>query len=86
MEQLRGVEELLAADHHLPLGLEPDVAHQRDERVEDLRDTPAERGRGEVQDPEPVELVGELADLLDQRTPNQVRVVGQGLMTNPYRL
>ena len=45
VHQLRRVEELLAAVDHLPLGVEPDVAHQRDQRVEDLRDAAAERGR-----------------------------------------
>jgi hypothetical protein len=51
VHELGRVEELLAPHHHLPLGLDPDVLHQGDERVEDLGHAAAERGRGDVQDP-----------------------------------
>ena len=44
VHELGRVEELLAAVDHLPLDVEADVAHQRHERVEDLRDAAAERG------------------------------------------
>ena len=50
VHELGGVEELLAPVDHLPLDLEPDVAHQRDQRVEDLRHAAAERGRRQVDD------------------------------------
>ena len=86
MHQLGRVEELLAPDDDLPLRLDADVAHQRHERVEDLGDAAAERGRRQVQHLQPLELLGELVDLLDERAPDKVRVVGQGLVTDPYRL
>ena len=44
------VEELLAAVDDVPVGLEADVAHQRDERVEQLAHPAAERGRRDVRD------------------------------------
>ena len=50
VHHLRRVEELLAAVDHVPLDVEADVLHQRDQRVEDLRDAAAEGGRGQVQD------------------------------------
>ena len=84
--QLGDVVELLAAEHHLPLGVDADVVHQRDQRVEDLRDPAAERRGGEVQDLQPLELGGQLADLLDQRLARHVRVVGQALVADRDRL
>ena len=68
VHQLGDVEELLAAEDHLPVGVEADVAHQRHERVEDLRDAAAERGGAHVQHPLARERLGQLADLLDQAT------------------
>ena len=50
VHQLGDVEELLAPEDHVPVRVEADVAHQRDQRVEDLRDAAAERGRADVQD------------------------------------
>jgi hypothetical protein len=41
VHQLRRVEELLTAEDDLPVGVDPDVAHERHERVEDLRDAAA---------------------------------------------
>ena len=66
VHQLGDVEELLAAEDHPPVGVEADVAHQRHQRVEDLRDAAAERGRADVQHPLAGQRLGELADLLDQ--------------------
>ena len=86
VEALRGVVELLAAEHHLPLGLDAHVVHQRDQRVEDLRHAAAERGRGEVQHPQALEVLGELPDLLDERPAGQVGVVGQALVAYGNRL
>ena len=80
VHQLRRVEELLAAVDHLPLDLEPDVAHQRHERVEDLRDAAAERGGRQVHDAPALQRLGELADLLDERAADDVRVVGEALV------
>ncbi len=51
VHELGRVEELLAPVDHLPLALQPDVAHQRHERVQDLRYPAAERGGGDVHDP-----------------------------------
>ena len=85
MHQLRRVEELLAPVDHLPLDVDADVAHQRDERVEDLRDAAAERRRREVEDALALQRLGELADLLDERPADDVRVVGERLVCRPRR-
>ena len=69
VHQLRRVEELLAPVDDLPLGVEADVAHQRHERVEDLRHAAAERGRRDVDDAQALERLGERADLLDSGRP-----------------
>ena len=45
VDGLRDVEEFVLAEDHLPLGLEARIPHERYERVEDLRDAAAERGR-----------------------------------------
>ena len=66
VHELRRVEELLAPVDDLPLALEPDVLHERDERVEDLGDAAAERGRRDVHDARALQRLGELADLLDR--------------------
>ena len=81
VHQLGRVEELLAPVDHLPLAVQPDVAHQRHERVEDLRDAAAERGRGDVHDALALQRLGELADLLDQLAPADMRVVGERLVS-----
>src|SRR5690606_34866806 len=78
--------ELLAADDHLPLGLDPHVAHERDERVEDLRHAPAERGGAEVEDLQPLQPLGELPDLGDERAADEVGVVREALVTDSDRL
>ena len=66
VDRLRCRKELVGAADDPPLGLEPGVTHQGDERIEDLRDTAAERSRGEVKDALALELGGEPADLLHQ--------------------
>jgi hypothetical protein len=43
VHELRRVEELLAPVDDVPLAVEADVLHERDERVEDLRHPAAER-------------------------------------------
>jgi len=73
------VEELLAPVDDLPLDVDADVLHQRDQRVEDLRDAAAERGRRHVHDPGALQRFGELADLRDLLPAEDVRVVGEGL-------
>ncbi len=86
VHHLGGVEELLAPVDHLPLHLDPDVGHQRHERVEDLRDPAAERGGGEMDDAEPLQPLGPLADLVHQRPPDDARVVGEVLVGDGDRL
>ena len=49
VDRLRDVEELILAVDDAPLGVEPGVAHERDERVEDLGHAAAEGRRREVQ-------------------------------------
>ena len=46
-------EELVAAVHHLPVGVDADAAEQRDVRREQLGDAAAVRGRVEVEHPGP---------------------------------
>ena len=82
VHHLGRVEELLAPVDHLPLDVEPDVDHQRHERVEDLRDAAAERGRRDVQDALALQRLGELADLVDQGAADDVRVVGEALVAD----
>ena len=75
VHELRDVEELLAPEDDVPVRLEPRVAHQGNERVEDLGDAPAHRGRRQVEHPLPPEGLGELLDLLDQRAADEVPVI-----------
>ena len=80
MHQLGRVEELFAAVDHLPLAVQADVAHQRHERVEDLRDAAAEGGGGDVHHALALQRLGQLADFGDQLAPADVRVVGERLV------
>ena len=80
VHQLGRVEELLAPVDHLPLAVQAHVAHQRHERVEDLRDAAAERGRRDVHDPLALQRLGQLADFGDQLPAADVRVVGERLV------
>ena len=86
VEALRGVVELLAAQHHLPFGLDTDVVHERDQRVEDLGDAAAEGGRREVEHAQALKVLRELADLRDQWPSGEVCVVGKALVTDRNRL
>jgi hypothetical protein len=86
VEQLGRVEELLAAHDHLPMRVEAHVAHQRHERVEDLRDPTPEGGRADVQDALPLQVLRQLTDLVDQAAPGQVGVVRQRLAAERYLL
>ena len=80
VEELGRVVELFLAEDHLPVGVEAGVAHQRHDRVEDLRDAAAERGRADVQDAVALERLRERPDLLAQLLAGDVRVVGQRLV------
>ncbi len=86
VHQLGRVEELLAAVDHLPLAVQPHVAHQRHERVEDLRDPAAESRRGDVHHAPPLQRLRQLPDLVDQAPPADVRVVGKLLVAYGYGL
>jgi hypothetical protein len=86
VHQLGRVEELLAAVDHLPLTVEPDVAHQRHERVKDLRDAAAESSRRDVHDAAALERLCELANFRDQLTAADMRVIGECLVANGDRL
>jgi hypothetical protein len=80
VEELGRVEELLFAEDHVPVGVEADVAHQRHDRVEDLRDAAAEGGGADVENPLATQRLRQLADPLDQLFVGDVGVVGQGLL------
>jgi hypothetical protein len=83
VHQLGDVEELLPAEDHAPVDVEADVAHERHQGVEDLRDPPAERGRADVQDALALEGCGKVADLLDQPAAGEMGVVGEGPVAEP---
>jgi hypothetical protein len=78
VHQLGDVEELLAAQDHPPVHVEPHVPHERDQRVEDLRHAAAEGGGAHVQHALALERAGEVPDLLDQPATHEVGVVGEG--------
>ena len=60
------------------MDVEADVPHEWHQGVEDLGHTAAERGGAHVQHPFALEGGSELADLLDQPSPDEMRVVGEG--------
>ena len=75
VEQLRDVEELLAPEDDLPVALEAGVAHQRDQRVEDLGHPAAHRRRAQVQHALAPERLRQRLDLLHERAADQVPVI-----------
>ena len=80
VQQLGRVEELLPAEDHVPVGVDAGVAHQRHDRVEDLRDAPAEGGGADVEHALPLQRLGQLADALGQLLAGDVPVVGERLL------
>src|SRR5205085_1683332 len=58
----------------------PDVAHQRNDCVEDLRNPAAEGGGAHMQDALALEVLRALADFLDRLAPGDVGVVREGLL------
>ena len=60
-------EELVAAVHHLPVGVDADAPEQRHVGGEQLGDAAAVRGGVEVEDPRALERLGQLADAVDRR-------------------
>ena len=79
---LGDVEELVAAEHDLPVGLQAGVVHQGDEAVEDLRDAPAEAGGVDVQHPLALEGPGQRPDVGHQVAGHDAVVVGQRLVAD----
>ena len=73
-------EELVAAVDHLPLGLDAEVAEQRDVRREQLGDAAAVRGRVHVQHPRAAQRRGQLADPLERSRLDGVLVVVEVLV------
>ena len=82
VDRLRDVEELVGAADDPPLCLESGALHQRDQRVVDLRDAAAERGRREVDDALPLERLREPADLVHEPARRDRRVVAQRFVTD----
>ena len=77
VEALGDVVELRRRREDLPVRLEADVVHERDQRVEDLGDAAAEGGGVDVQDLAALELLAELVDLGHQVLGDDAAVVGQ---------
>ena len=75
MDLLRHGEELVAAVHHLPLGVDADAAEQRHMGGEQLGDAAAVRGCVDVEDPLAGEWPAELADAFERFGPDDVQVV-----------
>ena len=73
-------EELVAAVHDLPVGVEADAAQERDVGGQELGDTSAVRRGVEVEDPLSGQWAGELADPLDGVGSDDVGVVVELLL------
>ncbi|MCA1687641.1 MAG: hypothetical protein LC714_03370 [Actinobacteria bacterium] len=86
VEALGDVEERLRPEHHAPLGLEADVAHERHQRVEDLRDPAAEARGVDVQDPDPSQALGELHDLVVEVSTDDAAVIRERFVARVYTL
>ena len=80
VDRLRDLEELVLSENHPPFGVEAGVAHQRHERVVDLRDAAAVGGGGEMEHPLALERLRQRADLISQRRARERRVVGERLV------
>jgi hypothetical protein len=81
VDRLRDVPELVAALDDPPLCIEARAAHERDERVVDLRDTAAERRGRKVDDALALERLRKAKDLVHQTTSRNRGVVGKRLMS-----
>src|SRR5439155_8816755 len=80
VQRLGDVEELLGALDDAPLDLESNVGHERHERVVDLGDTAAERGRREMDHALALQRLGEPMNLVDETARGDRRVVGEALV------
>ena len=87
VHELRDVEELLAADDDLPLGLD---ARRRASAAPACRGSPTRRRRTRwptgAGPAGPASGSASSLDLLDQRAADEMRVVGQALVTDAHRL
>ncbi len=70
-------EELVVGTDHAPLGVDSDVAHQRDLRREQLGDPASVGGRVQLQDAGAVERATKSDDLVEQRVGGDLAVVGE---------
>ena len=84
VEALGDVEELGGRREDLPVRLQPDVADQRHQGVEDLGHAAAEGGGVDVQDLAALEPLGELVDLGHQVFGDDASVVGQRLVADVH--
>ena len=84
VEALGDVVELGGRREDLPVRLQPDVADQRHQRVQDLGHAAAEGGGVDVQDLTALELLGELVDLGHQVLGDDASVVGQRLAADVH--
>jgi hypothetical protein len=82
VNRFRHVEELVLALNDAPFGVEPRLAHERHERVEDLGDAAPERGGGEMEHALARERLGERLDLLHEPAARDGRVVGERLVAD----
>ena len=82
VDRLRDVEELVLAVDDPPLDVEARVRHQRHERVVDLGDAAAERGRRDVHDALALQRLGEPLDLVHQTARDQRGVVAERLVAD----
>ena len=80
MDRLRDAEELVAAVDDLPLGLDAEIAEQRDVGREELGDAAAVRGGVDVEDPGTGERRGGGADALDRLVAGDLAVVVEVLL------
>ncbi len=80
VERFRDREETSVSPDHFPAGVDPEIAHQGDHPLEDLRDAPALACRVHMDDPDPGELLPEPAQLRDHGGPDDRLVGGKGLV------
>ena len=86
VDRLRDVVELLLPLDDAPLGVDPRVDHERDERVLDLGHAAAEGRRREVQHPAALERLGQGSDLFRERPADERVVIGQRLVSDVHAL
>jgi hypothetical protein len=86
VEPFRQRIEVLAALDHVPADVDAELARQRDEPREDLRDAAADGGRVHVLDVPAAEAIAEHAELVDRRLADERGIgveVGHRCGTSP---